>query len=300
MAKKRMFSLGVLETDAFMDLPLSSQALYFHLCLRADDDGFIGNPKRITQNIGASIDDLKLLVTKRFVIVFEDGVIVIKHWRMHNAIKSDRYIKTNYTEDLALLKIKENGAYSMSSTPEISDGSQMDHKWSANGEQMAQTGSVDKNSIDIGLVKRSKVEDSNIPSTNNGSFIDNYASQGIFSENLKDEMTVIVDEWNKTGTLPAKKFRLDSERGRNMAARIQENGLNGVLDAMRKVRDSGFCHGDGPKGWVANLDWFLRADNFQKVIEGQFDQAFQPKQKQGKESTVDRIARLRREGAFNE
>ena len=128
MAKKRMFSLGVLETDAFMDLPLSTQALYFHLCLRADDDGFIGNPKRITQNIGASLDDLKLLIAKRFVIIFEDGVIVIKHWRMHNAIKSDRYIKTNYIEDLAMLDIKDNGAYTLNT-----DGAQMERKWSANG-----------------------------------------------------------------------------------------------------------------------------------------------------------------------
>ena len=130
MAKKRMFSLSVLETDAFMDLPLSAQALYFHLCMRADDDGFIGNPKRITDNIGASIDDLKLLIAKRFVLVFEDGVIVIKHWRMHNAIKSDRYIKTNFIEDYSLLQIKENGAYTM---PHELPGAQMERKWSANG-----------------------------------------------------------------------------------------------------------------------------------------------------------------------
>ena len=165
---------------------------------------------------------------------------------------------------------------------------------------MAQTGSVDKNSIDIGLVKSSKVEDRDIPTTYNGSFIDNYATQGIFSEKMKNAMTVIVEEWNKTGTLPAKKFRLDSERGKNMAARLQENGIDGVLDAIHKVRDSGFCHGNGPKGWVANLDWFLKADNFQKVIEGQYDEEFTPQAPPGRESTVDRIARLRREGAFSE
>lgn len=111
MAKRRMFSIGVLDTDAFLDMPLSAQALYFHLNLRADDDGFVGNPKRITQNVGASIDDLKLLVAKRFVLAFEDGVIVIKHWRMHNVIRSDRYTETNFIEDLQLLDIKDNGAY---------------------------------------------------------------------------------------------------------------------------------------------------------------------------------------------
>lgn len=144
-----MFSLGVLETDAFLDMPLSAQALYFHLNLRADDDGFIGNPKRITQNIGANIDDLKLLVAKRFVIAFKDGVIVIKHWRMHNAIKRDRYTETNFTDDLRLLDIKDNGAYTLKS------GEQLENKWSANGAQMSQTYSTD-----IGIDKvKDKVED---------------------------------------------------------------------------------------------------------------------------------------------
>lgn len=284
MAKKRMFSLSVLETDAFMDLPLSAQALYFHLCMRADDDGFIGNPKRITDNIGASIDDLKLLIAKRFVLVFEDGVIVIKHWRMHNAIKSDRYIKTNFIEDYSLLQIKENGAYTM---PRELPGAQMEHKWSTNGAQMAQTCSVDKNSIDKNrLVKSSNVSD-------------NCYALGVISENLKSAMTVIIEKWNETGTIQAKKFRLDSDRGRNMAARIQEHGLDGVLEAIEKVRNSGFCHGNGPSGWRASLDWFLKADNFQKVIEGQYDEEFTPQAPPGRESTVDRIAKLIREGELS-
>lgn len=137
-----MFSLGVLETDAFLDMPLSAQALYFHLNLRADDDGFVGNPKRITQSIGANLDDLKLLVAKRFLIAFEDGVIVIKHWRMHNAIKKDRYTETNFTEDLKMLDIKENGAYT------LKDVARLENKWSANGAQMEQTCSTDKIRLD--------------------------------------------------------------------------------------------------------------------------------------------------------
>lgn len=141
-----MFSLGVLETDAFLDMPLSAQALYFHLSLRADDDGFIGNPKRITQNIGASLDDLRILIAKRFVLTFEDGVIVIKHWRMHNTIKKDRYTATNYSEDLKLLHIKENGAY----TFREDCGAQLENKWSAVGEQMEHLSSTD---LGIGIDK---------------------------------------------------------------------------------------------------------------------------------------------------
>ena len=157
MAKKRMFNLGVLETDAFLDMPLSAQALYFHLNMRADDDGFVGNPKRITQNIGASVDDLKVLVAKRFLIAFEDGVIVIKHWRMHNIIKKDRYTKTNFIEDLNRLKIKDNGAYTMDEGTLAehvwnADGTQMEHERNTDGEQMGHLSSA---GIGIGLGKLS-------------------------------------------------------------------------------------------------------------------------------------------------
>lgn len=113
MAKKRMFSLLVIDTDAFLDMPLSAQALYFHLNMRADDDGFVGNPRRILRTIGAAEDDLKLLIAKRFIIQFEDGVIVIKHWRMHNTLRFDRYTKTVYTDELDRLTVKENKAYAL-------------------------------------------------------------------------------------------------------------------------------------------------------------------------------------------
>lgn len=91
MAKKRMLSEAILNSDAFMDMPLSTQMLYVHLNMRADDDGFVSSPKRIRMLVGAGEDDMKLLVAKRFILVFESGVIVIKHWRLHNYIKNDRY-----------------------------------------------------------------------------------------------------------------------------------------------------------------------------------------------------------------
>ena len=111
MAERRMFTKKIIDSDAFLDMPLSTQALYFHLNMRADDDGFINNPKKIMRMIGASEDDLKVLCLKRFVIPFESGVMVIKHWKMHNYIQKDRYKPTVYTEELALLEVKENGSY---------------------------------------------------------------------------------------------------------------------------------------------------------------------------------------------
>lgn len=111
MAERRMFAKTVIDSDAFVEMPLSSQALYFHLGMRADDDGFVNNPRRIQNDIGASADDLKLLLAKRFVLIFDSGVIVIKHWRMHNYIQKDRYKPTAYVKEMAMLRVEENRAY---------------------------------------------------------------------------------------------------------------------------------------------------------------------------------------------
>lgn len=123
MAERRMFAKTIIDSDAFLDMPMSSQALYFHLSMRADDDGFINNPKRIQRMIGASDDDMKLLIVKCFVLTFESGVIVIKHWKINNYIRNDRYKETVYQEEKSLLQVKENGAYSLVGIP---NGYQMD------------------------------------------------------------------------------------------------------------------------------------------------------------------------------
>lgn len=111
MAERRMFAKTIIDSDAFIDMPLSTQALYFHLSMRADDDGFINNPKKIQRMIGASDDDLKVLVMKRFIIPFESGIVVIKHWKIHNYIQKDRYKPTVYAEEKKMIEVKENGAY---------------------------------------------------------------------------------------------------------------------------------------------------------------------------------------------
>jgi hypothetical protein len=111
MAERRMFAKTIIDSDAFLDMPLSAQALYFHLSMRADDDGFINNPKKIQRMVGASDDDCKLLLMKRFIIAFESGVVVIKHWKIHNYIQKDRYKPTVYQEEKSLLIEKENKVY---------------------------------------------------------------------------------------------------------------------------------------------------------------------------------------------
>lgn len=113
MAERRMFAKLIIDSDLFLDMPLSAQALYFHLAMRADDDGFINNPKKIKRMIGANDDELKLLIAKQFLIPFESGVVVIKHWRIHNYIRKDTYKETMYSDEKELLTTKSNGEYEL-------------------------------------------------------------------------------------------------------------------------------------------------------------------------------------------
>ena len=113
MAERRMFAKTIIDSDAFLDMPLSSQALYFHLSMRADDDGFINNAKKIQRMLGCADDDLKILLAKNFIIPFETGVCVIKHWKIHNLIQKDRYKPTVYLEHKQQLSLKNNNVYTM-------------------------------------------------------------------------------------------------------------------------------------------------------------------------------------------
>lgn len=151
MAERRMFAKKITESDAFLDMPSSTQMLYFHLSMNADDDGFVNNPKKIQRMCGASDDDFKLLLAKSFVLLFESGVIVIKHWKMHNYIQADRYRPTDYVEEKSMLGLKKNKAYTL-------DVNKMDTKCIqvvSVGKDSIGKVSIDKNSI----VKDSKEKD---------------------------------------------------------------------------------------------------------------------------------------------
>lgn len=142
MAERRMFAKTIIDSDAFLDMPLSTQALYFHLSMRADDDGFINNPKKIQRMIGAADDDLKVLITKKFIIPFESGIVVIKHWKIHNYIQKDRYKETVYLEEKQQLETKGNKAYTLLDTECIHDGYRVETQVRLGKD------SIDKNSID--------------------------------------------------------------------------------------------------------------------------------------------------------
>ena len=116
MAERRMFAKTIIDSDAFLEMPTTSQLLYFHLSMRADDDGFVNKPKSLMRMVGCHDDDLKLLFIKKFLIPFESGVVVIKHWKIHNYIRKDTYTATKYKEELSSLELDENQAYRLTAT----------------------------------------------------------------------------------------------------------------------------------------------------------------------------------------
>ena len=146
MAERRMFAKTIIDSDAFIEMPTSARLLYFDLGMRGDDDGFINSPKKIMRMTGASDDDMRILITKKFVIPFENGVVVIKHWKIHNYIRSDRYTETKYKEQKALLKLDENNSYTLDTI-----GIPSDNQVSGNWDTQVRLGkdSIGKDSIDI-------------------------------------------------------------------------------------------------------------------------------------------------------
>jgi len=149
MAEKRMFSMQIVDSDAFFELPLSSQALYFHLGMRADDDGILNNAKSIARSIGATNKDFEILVSKKFIINFDNGISVIKHWKVNNYIAKDRYRATTYLDVKKALKTKENGVYTMGDDTEriqIVDTSYTQSSKDKNSEVKV---SIDNTSLDV-------------------------------------------------------------------------------------------------------------------------------------------------------
>lgn len=144
MAERRMFAKTIIDSDAFLDMSLSTQALYFHLSMRADDDGFVNNPKKIQRMIGCGDDELKMLVAKKFIIPFESGVCVIKHWRIHNYIQKDRYKETVYKDEKSHLMLKENNAYRYVDTECIQDVSKLETQVRLGKER------IGKDSLELG------------------------------------------------------------------------------------------------------------------------------------------------------
>lgn len=231
MANRRMFSLDVVDTDKFLDMPATSQNLYFHLGMRADDDGFVSSPKKITKLVNCGDDDLKVLTSRGFIIEMGDGIVVIKHWKQNNYIQNDRYKPTIYQKQFDLLVVND-GVYELD-TGCIQHVSELEAQYR-----------IDKDRIEKDRKKRSL---------------------------RSPEVDRTIEAWNDLGLRPVKKLSPSSKRYQNLAERIEENGIDDVLQAIQKIRDSSYLQGKTEGGRMIELEWFVDPDNFSKVLEGYYD-----------------------------
>ena len=188
MAERRMFAKTIIDSDAFLDMSVSARCLYYDLAMRADDDGFINNPKKIQRMVGASDDDLKILIAKKFIIPFESGVVVIKHWKIHNYIRNDRYKPTVYEDEIKQLEIKENNAYTLKNDVGIPNGYQMDTQ------------------VRIGKVRIGKVSE-DIPPTKIGEFNNVILSDEEKAKIVEQGLTEYIDRLSTYLAQTGKKYK---------------------------------------------------------------------------------------------
>lgn len=246
MAERRMFAKTIIDSDMFLDMSLSTQALYFHLSMRADDDGFVNNPKKIQRMIGCGDDELKMLVAKKFIIPFESGICVIKHWRIHNYIRTDRYKETPYQEEKSQLILKDNNSYTLSNEVTtvgipsgIPGGVQHEHQCETQVRLGKDRLGKDNNTISKDIVSSNKVQP-------------------------------IIDSWNSLGLQKLVAINPNTNRYRLLNARIKEYGLDTVLQAIENIRYSSFLKGKNNKNWTITFDWLIKPNNFTKVLEGNY------------------------------
>lgn len=269
MAERRMFTKKITESDAFLDMPLSTQALYFHLNMGADDDGFVNNAKRIQRNIGASDDDLKLLFAKNFIIPFETGVIVIKHWKMHNFIRADRKKNTDYSDEMALLKIKKNGAYTLSDELRQPLDNQTATKLQPNDNQMTTT-CQPNDRIGKDRIGKDSIDKNNISSKDDMS--DESDNEYLFntSNPIKEDIEKVVNAWNESSFRPISRLSTKSKRYMMLRARILDYGVDAVIEAINNAKTSDYLKSEKAVSWF-DFEWLVRPNNFIKVYEGKYN-----------------------------
>lgn len=357
MAERRMLSRTILDSDKFLDMPLTTQALYIHLIMNADDDGFLNNSQKITRMIGAGKKDFELLISAEFIIDFNNGICAVKHWKLHNYIRSDRYKPTVYQDELSRLVIASNKVYEESKTygktkvyeadtneklsysnsdkiiPKaeikgddkslrdnniediIGKDNQQDiflesetevneesYKGEENYEFSEQKSvfsekkvdgipsddhmetqnrldeiSVDKDSIEQDSKKFRKAEinnsDLDYKSCKKTSKKISDATEEEISDKTedcnKDYLEKVMIKWNLLGISNISCIK--NTRQKLLKARIKEHGTDNVINAIGNIEKSSFLKGQNDRGWVITFDWFVKPNNFIKVLERNYD-----------------------------
>lgn len=244
-----MFAKTIIDSDAFLDMPITARLLYYDLAMRADDDGFVNSPKKIMRMIGASQDDLGILAMRKFIIPFDNGVVVIKHWRIHNYIRKDTYNETNYKEQKALLKLDENNAYT------FVDGTLTD------------SGRVEDTGKD--RIGKDRIGKDNMSNTN---VLDCPTKTDInVPKYLFERETSLWNELKNLGIAPIRGITPDSERAKHLKARFNQYGQNSFDEIIKAIKESDFLQGKhGGRPWQVTFDWVILPRNYPKVLEGNY------------------------------
>lgn len=281
-----MFAKTIIDSDMFLDMPSSTQNLYFHLNMRADDEGFVNAPKKVMRVIQANNNDLDILIAKKFVLTFHSGVLVIKHWKLHNTIRKDRFTKTLYTEEKKQLYEKENGSYTFTryenamkqvSNADIEQSEDMATNGLPDGNQMATNGghSIGK----VSLVESSiNLDKGNIEEKNTKKKIqyENVSSSDYdpHANSLSKMITQGINHWNSKENLPACKYTVltlpynKRDEINNKFDVFRDGEILTAIDNLSKAYDS--------------LDQTYRPKNFQNFIVTSLDNWFEERSEQQK------------------
>lgn len=256
MAERRMFAKSVISSDSFLDMPASAQLLYFHLSLMADDDGFINNPRRIQRMVGCSADDLETLLQNKFLIGFESGVVAIRHWRVNNYIRRDRYNPANYPEKSEII-LDENMVYHTSADRPTNGTPLVDYWETQDRSDKDRLGQDSSDQDRAGEVSPAEVtEDADVPSVPPAEELSVEDVVGLYHEICKSYPRVSA---------------MSKSRSRAVKARMSKYTAEQFRTVFGKAEKSAFLRGDNQRKWSANFDWMMKESNFVKILDGNYD-----------------------------
>lgn len=274
MAQKRMFDKIITNDDNFLEMPNSTQALYFHLSMNADDDGFVNNWKSIMKITGTKEDDLKILISKSYLIPFDSGILVIKHWRINNYLRGDRYRPTQFQKEFNMLENHENKAYQLKS------------EWSTIGIPLVNPDKIriDKNRIEKNREEENSIEDTKMSlktdkidkmslKTDNLSSNDSLAiASPIPTENKKDVFNNFLNIYNEECTNLPKCLKITEKRKVAINKCLKEKIDEEVFrEICIKANQSNFLIGENDRNWKADFDFVTRSDKAMQILEGKYE-----------------------------
>lgn len=274
MAQKRMFDKIITNDDNFLEMPNSTQALYFHLSMNADDDGFVNNWKSIMKITGTKEDDLKILISKSYLIPFDSGILVIKHWRINNYLRGDRYRPTQFQKEFNMLENHENKAYQLKS------------EWSTIGIPLVNPDKIriDKNRIEKNREEENSIEDTKMSlktdkidkmslKTDNLSSNDSLAiASPTPTENKKEVFNKFLNIYNEECTNLPKCLKITEKRkvaiNKCLKEKIDEEVFKQICI---KANQSDFLIGENDRNWKADFDFVTRSDKAMQILEGKYE-----------------------------